>query len=59
MRWTTRLKRHGGMAALQERRKESFALLAKAQREAVREGRSTDRITEARKWLEWNHLRTL
>jgi hypothetical protein len=59
MRWTTRLKRHGGLAALQARRKESFTLLAKAEVKAVREGRSVDHIKEARKWLEWHHLRTL
>jgi len=59
MRWTTRLKRHGGLVALQARRMESFALLAESEIIAVREGRNTDHIKEARKWLEWHHLRTL
>lgn len=53
MNWTTRLRRHGGMAAVASKRRHQFQVLAGIL------GRKAQDAKNAIEWLEGNSLRVL
>jgi hypothetical protein len=59
MRWTSRLRRYGGLAAITARREEQARLLVKAIESRQRVGTIPTRANDVLQWLSGNELRCL